>query len=97
MTTPNPTGDQRPITTIDLTDELVMHLRQLLFEDMHERAEQLATAAHSAHEGPSAVDGDDARGAWASCGMQESAAILDLVGWSTRDEAERLRTGKESA
>lgn len=79
------------MTTLDFTDDLVMHLRTLLFEDMHERAEQLAKAAHSAHEGPSAVDGDDAHGAWASCGMQESAAILDLIGWSTRTEAERLR------
>ena len=79
------------MTTIDLTDEQVMHLRTLLFEDMHERAEQLATAAHYAHEGPSAVAGDDARAAWASCGMQESAGLLDLIGWNTTGEAERLR------
>lgn len=78
-------------TTIELTPELIRHLRELLFEDMHERAELLAKAAHGAHEGPSALAGDDAYSAWASCGMHESAAILDLIGWSTRDEAERLR------
>ena len=78
------------MTTIDLTDEQVMHLRTLLFEDMHDRAEQLAKAAHYAHEGPSAVAGDDARAAWASCGMQESAALLDLIGWDTTGEAARL-------
>lgn len=79
------------MTTINLTDEQIMHLRTLLFEDMHERAEYLAKAAHGAHEGPSASSGDDARSAWASCGMRESAELLDVIGWDTVPEAERLR------
>lgn len=83
------------MTTVDLTDEQVMHLRTLLFEDMHDRAEQLAAAAHNAHEGPTPAAGEDARGAWASCGMQESAQLLDLIGWSTRDHAEQLRARKD--
>jgi hypothetical protein len=79
------------MTTIDLNDDLVMHLRTLLLEDMHERAAILAKAAHGAHESPKHVGGDDARCAWASCGMQESAAILDIIGWDPT-ETDRLRT-----
>lgn len=84
------------MTTINLTDELLLHLQTLLFEDLHERAEVLAGFAHSSHEGPSATAGEDAYGAWALCGMQETAALLDVIGWSTRAEAERLRLRKAS-
>ncbi len=83
-------------TTITLDDALTMHLRELLFEDLHERAELLAEAAHSAHEGPSEVSGDDARTAWARCGLLESAALLDQIGWSTHAEAEQIR-GRRAA
>jgi len=68
-----------------------------LFEDMHEHAGYLAKAAHSAHEGPSASAGEDAHGCWASTGMQETAALLNLIGWSTRDEADRLRAVRDAA
>jgi len=85
------------MSTITLTDALTMHLRELLFEDLHERAELLAKAAHEAHEGPSDVSGDDARTAWASCGLLESAALLDQIGWSTREEADQLRARREAA
>ena len=85
------------MSTLTLTDELTTHLRTLLFEDMHERAQYLAKAAHSAHEGPSASAGEDARGCWASTGMQESAALLDLIGWETRDEAARLSAAQKAA
>jgi len=84
------------MTTLELTDELTMHLRTLLFEDLHERAEYLAKAAHNAHEGPSAMAGEDARSCWASVGMQETAALLDLIGWSTRDEADRLSAVRDA-
>ena len=76
------------MTTLELTDELTMHLRTLLFEDLAERAEYLAQAARTAHEMPHATSGDDTRGAWALVGMHETAALLDLIGWSTRDEAD---------
>ena len=85
------------MSTLTLTDELTTHLRMLLFEDMHKRAQYLAKAAQNAHEGPSALAGEDAQGAWASCGMQESAALLDLIGWSTRDEADRLSAVRDAA
>lgn len=85
------------MTTVKLTDELTRHLRTLLFEDLHEHAEYLAQAAHSAHEGPSATAGEDARSCWASVGLQETAALLDLVGWSTRDEADRLSARRREA
>ncbi|MEJ7788186.1 MAG: hypothetical protein WKF96_25580 [Solirubrobacteraceae bacterium] len=85
------------MTTVKLTEALTTHLRTLLFEDMHERAEYLAKAAHNAHEGPSASAGEDARCCWASTGMQESAALLDLIGWETRDEAARLSAVQKAA
>jgi hypothetical protein len=84
------------MSTVNLTEELTTHLRTLLFEDMHKRAGYLANAAHSAHEGPSAHAGEDAHGCWASTGMQESAALLDLIGWSTRDEADRLSAVRDA-
>ena len=85
------------MATLTLTDELTMHLRTLLFEDLHERAEYLAKAAHGAHEGPDAHAGEEARSCWASVGLQETAARLDLVGWSTRDEADRLSARRREA
>ena len=85
------------MSTLKLTEELTTHLRTLLFEDLHERAEYLAKAAHSAHEGPRASSGEDARSCWASVGMQETAALLDLVGWSTRDEADRLSALRDAS
>ena len=90
MTTPNPTsgGDE---TAITLTPDLLAHLRVLLLEDMHDQAAHLAKAAHSAHEGGAADEhghaGDDAESTWRACGMQETAALLDLIGWSTSDRA----------
>jgi len=84
------------MTTVTLTEGLTTHLRILLFEDLHERAEYLAKAAHAAHEGPSPTDGENAEANWARCGMQETAALLDLIGWSTRDEAERLRAVRDA-
>lgn len=83
-------------TTIELTDELVLHLRTLLFEDLHERGDYLAKAAHTAHEGPMATDGDTAESCWRACGLQETAALLYLIGWDTAPEAERLRAVKEA-
>jgi len=83
------------MATLKLTDELTMHLRTLLFEDLHEHAEYLAKAAHGAHEGPDAHAGEEARTCWASVGLQETAA--DLVGWSTRDEADRLSARRREA
>jgi len=88
MTAPNPTSDGDEIV-ITLTPDLLAHLRVLLLEDMHDQAARLAKAAHSAHEGGAAdthgLAGDDAEATWRACGMQESAALLDLIGWSTSD------------
>jgi len=84
------------MTTVKLTEALTTHLRTLLFEDIHAQAAHLAKAAHSAHEGPSAVAGEDAHCCWASTGMQESAALLDLIGWQTRDEAARLSAVRDA-
>ena len=78
------------MTTVELTDDQIVHLRTLLFEDLHEHAERLAGAAHAAHEGPKATSGEDAQGTWRCCGIRETAELLDLIGWSTREEAARL-------
>jgi len=78
---PDRTDDEPDTTMIVLTEDQVRHLRTLLLEDMHERAELLAKEAHSAHEAVE-PNGEDARSAWRSCGMHESAALLDDIGWS---------------
>jgi hypothetical protein len=76
------------MTTVKLTEALTTHLRTLLLEDMHDQAARLAKAAHSAHEGGAAdthgLAGDDAESTWRVCGMQDSAALLDLIGWCRR-------------
>jgi len=88
------------MTTVKLTEALTTHLRTLLLEDVHDQAARLAAAAHSAHEGgaadPHGLAGDDAESAWWGCGMQESAALLDLIGWSKRGEAERPRAVRDA-
>lgn len=80
-------------TTLVLTEQQVEHLRTLLLEDLHERAELLAKAAHGAHEAAPepgregrAALAEDARCAWHLTGMQESAALLDLIGWATHED-----------
>jgi len=88
------------MTTVKLTKALTTHLRTLLFEDLHEQAAHLAKAAHSAHEGGLAdthgVAGDDAESNWRACGIQETATLLYLIGWSTRDEADGLSAVRDA-
>ena len=94
MSTTNPMagGD---VTAITLTPDLLAHLRVLLFEDLHDQAAHLAKAARSAHEGGLAdthgLAGDDAESTWRACGIQETAALLYLIGWSTLGDRERFR------
>jgi len=81
------------MSTITLTDDLRSHLRVLLFEELQRCAETLGEKCHEAHEGGAAdvhgLAGDDAESNWKVCGMRETAAMLDLIGWSTSDRAAR--------
>jgi predicted secreted protein len=75
---------------ITLNETQAIYVRELLYEELHEAAEMLATQAADAAQGNAAavnVAGDDAHGTWRQR-LQVTAELLDTVGWSvTTDTA----------
>ena len=88
------------MTTITFTPDLLAHLRVVLFEALYRQAESLAEDADAAREAAAAdeggIAGDDAECTWRVGGMREAAALLDLIGWSKRDEADGLSAVRDA-
>ncbi len=67
-----------------LNDAQCMYVRQLLYQELKEAAEDLAEQAAEACEGNAAdpnVAGDNALGTWRQR-VQVTAELLDTIGWS---------------
>ncbi len=75
------------IATLDLSVAQLAYLRFLLLEDLKGWAEALAEQAERASQS-GGVDGEDARDTFRRLVTTD---LLDLIGWDTRDDAERVR------
>lgn len=72
------------MTTVRLTQQQCVYVRQLLFEELHEAAEILAGQAAGATQGNierENPDGEDALATWQNR-LRVTAELLDTVGWS---------------
>lgn len=76
-------------TTLTFTEPQLALLRQIVFRDLMEAADNLHEQADTAAQGLSDVVGDDAQGTYHSV-MRYTIELLDVIGWSTRGDGEML-------
>lgn len=82
-------------TTLTFTEPQLALLRQIMFRDLMEAADNLHGQAEEAAQGLSNVVGDDAQGTYRSV-MRYTIELLDIIGWSTRGDGELLVAHQKS-
>ena len=76
-------------TTLTFTEPQLALLRQIVYHDLMEAADNLHGQAEEAAQGLSDVVGEDAEGTYQSV-MRYTIELLDIIGWSTRGDGELL-------